>query len=690
MHNRHSHSGLASLVASKGRGDDTMLVHMTPGEVHGLQSLALSHGGSLTINPETGLVEAGFLSKILPTILGLGLSLIPGVGPLAAAGIVGAGETIRTGDLGKGLMAGLGAYGGAGLGSAVSGVGSVASTAAGTPGIAQMTPEAFKQSLTKEAVGAAAKEGATKAGLSSGLEAIKAAPITSLKAVGSQLGTTGVAGLGLTAANAMTPDMQIPKTKEEEQMYWESQGYDPSQGFLGGRFIKGYPGYNPDAFRAAQGGVIPAPNQMYPMANIQHSEYATSIQNPRKTEVVGGYDAAINPFTGEETRPQVNFAEGGETTRYQPRDPGRGDTGGETMAAPQGGLREYYQSLLQAPTRSTPSAAPLANYMAGLNQFVTSPVVAPKGVPITPGGGASAGTDTGGAGDARAPSWTINPVTGEPMDLNDIITGGQNQTIPSWRRQPTQPTQPTRPTQPTQPTLSSNTPGQVDWEMGGGNGWYYEPNFRGGQWTGIPQTEAVYNSLVKETGKPFYTWEQFQNLKKPAAPAANPAAPQGSVGPTGPIGFDNPFSPVAPVITPFTPTGPDSDFVGSAEGQASVEPNNYWDAMAQQGGYQGDATMMYAGGGGIRGLQYAAAGKLLRGPGDGMSDSIKANIGGRQEARLADGEFVVPADVVSHLGNGSTEAGSRKLYKMMDNIRRARTGRKRQAPAVKADKYLPK
>jgi hypothetical protein len=670
-----------------------MLVHMTPGEVHGLQSLALSHGGSLTINPETGLVEAGFLSKILPTILGLGLSLIPGVGPLAAAGIVGAGETIRTGDLGKGLMAGLGAYGGAGLGSAVSGVGSVASTAAGTPGIAQMAPEAFKQSLTKEAVGAAAKEGATKAGLSSGLEAIKAAPITSLKAVGSQLGTTGVAGLGLTAANAMTPDMQIPKTKEEEQMYWESQGYDPSKGFLGGRFVKGYPGYNPDAFRAAQGGVIPAPNQMYPMANIQHSEYATSIQNPRKTEVVGGYDAAINPFTGEETRPQVNFAEGGETTRYQPRDPGRGDTGGETTA-PQGGLREYYQSLLQAPTRSTPSAAPLANYINGLNQFVTSPVVAPKGVPITPGGGASTGTDTGGTGNERMPSWTINPVTGEPMDLNDMITGGENQTIPWWRRkstQPTQPTQSTQSTQSTQQTQPTYTPGEINWDSNS----YYEPNFRGsGTWVGLPTSQSQYDALSSVTGnKPFYSWEQLQNLKNPAAAAAksNSAAPEGGVGPTGPAGFDNPFSTEAPVITPFTRTGPDSDFVGSAENQnPPTEPADYWDQLARQGGYQGDATMMYAGGGGIRGLQYAAAGKLLRGPGDGMSDSIKANIGGRQEARLADGEFVVPADVVSHLGNGSTEAGSRKLYKMMDNIRRARTGRKQQAPAVKVDKYLPK
>jgi len=81
--------------------------------------------------------------------------------------------------------------------------------------------------------------------------------------------------------------------------------------------------------------------------------------------------------------------------------------------------------------------------------------------------------------------------------------------------------------------------------------------------------------------------------------------------------------------------------------------------------------------------------RYLRGGGDGMSDSIRARIGGRQEARLADGEFVVPADVVSHIGNGSSNAGAKKLYAMMDRARQARTGRKRQAPAVKAERYMP-
>jgi hypothetical protein len=97
-------------------------------------------------------------------------------------------------------------------------------------------------------------------------------------------------------------------------------------------------------------------------------------------------------------------------------------------------------------------------------------------------------------------------------------------------------------------------------------------------------------------------------------------------------------------------------------------------------------------GGGLAGLNAFKAGggpRFLKGGGDGMSDDIPAMIGKQQKAALSDGEFVVPADVVSHLGNGSSRAGAKKLYSMMDNIRQARTGKKRQAPEVKPDRYMP-
>mgnify|MGYP003335134749 CR=1 FL=1 len=96
--------------------------------------------------------------------------------------------------------------------------------------------------------------------------------------------------------------------------------------------------------------------------------------------------------------------------------------------------------------------------------------------------------------------------------------------------------------------------------------------------------------------------------------------------------------------------------------------------------------------GGIASLgEYAAGGKLLQGPGDGMSDSIPAVIKGPkpQRAALAQGEFVIPADVVSHLGNGSTDAGAKRLYSMMDKIRMARTGSKKQGRQINPAKFMP-
>ena len=93
--------------------------------------------------------------------------------------------------------------------------------------------------------------------------------------------------------------------------------------------------------------------------------------------------------------------------------------------------------------------------------------------------------------------------------------------------------------------------------------------------------------------------------------------------------------------------------------------------------------------GGIADLgSYSDGGRMLKGPGDGMSDNIPATIGGKQPARLADGEFVVPADVVSHLGNGSTDAGAKQLYSMMNKVRQARTGTKKQGKQINPNKYL--
>jgi hypothetical protein len=109
----------------------------------------------------------------------------------------------------------------------------------------------------------------------------------------------------------------------------------------------------------------------------------------------------------------------------------------------------------------------------------------------------------------------------------------------------------------------------------------------------------------------------------------------------------------------------------------------------QNGGISG--LMNYARGGNVTSNLggYSDGGRMLKGPGDGMSDSIPASISGKQPARLADGEFVVSSDVVSGLGNGSTDAGARQLYAMMDRVRKSRTGTKKQGKQINPNKMLP-
>lgn len=152
-----------------------------------------------------------------------------------------------------------------------------------------------------------------------------------------------------------------------------------------------------------------------------------------------------------------------------------------------------------------------------------------------------------------------------------------------------------------------------------------------------------------------------------------------------------------------TPEGPE-EYNGPLK-RFRFNPNTYRPAMYAEGGIAalgaegydrmvGEEPMYQAmARGGISDLggysDYARGGRMLKGPGDGMSDSIPGVIGGKRPARLADGEFVVPADVVSHLGNGSTDAGAKHLYSMMDKVRQARTGRKAQGREINPRKYVP-
>jgi hypothetical protein len=143
----------------------------------------------------------------------------------------------------------------------------------------------------------------------------------------------------------------------------------------------------------------------------------------------------------------------------------------------------------------------------------------------------------------------------------------------------------------------------------------------------------------------------------------------------------------------FTPTHPypgyenyDPNYRGYAEGgDVNETPDPGSDPAEYQSGQYGAPLLNKS----VGGIASFARGGYLDGPGDGMSDSISATIADKQPARLADGEFVVPADVVSHLGNGSTKAGAQRLYAMMDKVRKARTGTTKQGKQINPNKYMP-
>jgi len=126
---------------------------------------------------------------------------------------------------------------------------------------------------------------------------------------------------------------------------------------------------------------------------------------------------------------------------------------------------------------------------------------------------------------------------------------------------------------------------------------------------------------------------------------------------------------------------------GSTAGVPAVRPNRVSGGSGVGTGTLDEARPQLRAAGGLLGL--AKGGYYLGGTTDGMADKVPARIDGRQEARLSDGEFVVPADVVSHLGNGNSNAGAQQLYAMMDKVRQDRTGRKAQGKQINPKRYMP-
>jgi hypothetical protein len=648
--NVNSEAGLASLLASRGRNGDSMLVHMAPNEVKGLQSLAMAHGGSLTVNPDTGLVEANFLKKLLPTVLGFGLNfLFPGLGALGSAALVGAGETIRTkGDLGKGLMAGLGAFGGAGLSAGLTGA-----AAAGSPSaLTGVTSNAAANRAAIEAARTGAAQAATStAAQTTGTEVAKQTALQKLqtmgqgvKALGNQFGragfvsaipggTAGVAAGGMGLANAATPEYEQPDlSKTIDRSYYESYGYSPEEGrFLGGQWRTGYP----DFPGYAEGGDVNKDKATSSMA-----QYQTAPADPAS---FAAYLQDLNKYVASPVAPPQAASPPATTPPTRTGPPGRdgfrdfdgvdfsGIDFGNFMGGGMNGLAGIINNNFRGNDSRMQWDPDTGSFIQpGMNRPQPP---APATLPQQPSYDFSGYAGRGGrefdtepmAYDTSAyqqPEPVYQPPAYQEPEVRDFIPRGMQD----------------------EPVFDYAPP-------------VYEP-------PAYQQPEPVFDYMPPAYERPAYQEPEVRDF----IPRTTQDEPV----------FD--YTP--PTYTPF-------DYLGTDLG---VEQEPYQPQIVDEdsmGGLPSIARrgkLYYAGGD----VQYAAAGKLLRGPGDGMSDDIKANISGKQEARLADGEFVIPADVVSHLGNGSSEAGSRRLYKMMADIRKARTGKRNQAPAVNVDRHVPK
>jgi hypothetical protein len=198
----------------------------------------------------------------------------------------------------------------------------------------------------------------------------------------------------------------------------------------------------------------------------------------------------------------------------------------------------------------------------------------------------------------------------------------------------------------------------------------------GGQIPSIPQMGSG------EAGGQAGLAQLPMNVQSPTAPQQT--QPQSMGQATAPQDPTRPMPLGTAPQDPTRPVQPTNPTMTSQDPLQSMLTNAISDPMGR--------VVTRAMGGGIHSLAKGGRtmpGGYLDGAGDGMSDSIPATIGNKQPARLADGEFVIPADVVSHLGNGSTKAGAKHLYSMMDKVRRARTGTARQGKKINPNKFIP-
>ena len=732
---------MARGLASLGRGGDSTLVHMTPKEVMGLQKLALKHGGSLTINPKTGLPEAGFLSSILPALLGGAASIFgPGMG--ITGGMLTALE-MGAGAAG-GKIGGQGYLAGAFQGKMGAGLAESFMDTGMQPAVDAASKSAMADNAaTQEAAHAAAVKNASDMILQQQQNSATGMPVidpqwannsqiqnaigqidapvydvpsssasqAAIAKIPTSRGSAFNAGIGNLASgdsplmpflksnsgkllglfgpallSSMSKNNQVPAQTESpfyNTAYQRKMVYGPGGqpimvgGFTPGSWSTQYagPGYHPVAGKDQTG----TPTNPYGSANNPYTGIAANIPAPNPN---APYPTVYDPYTGQ---PVFGAKRGGTVRHY--------DEGGSTSGTNQASLdamHQKYANLLAAQRPAPPDPTALNNYLAPLTAKPYDPNWKGPGnggsSAVVNGGGTTGGTGTGTSG-------AFGP--GGKYDMNGIDTGsggssggGGGTSGSSYGGGST-----------SSNSNASNPFAGITNAIGNsfiGDYAVMHPGITNALISSIPGIGPLYSAYNLATDPPNFIrnllgmpTQQLSHLTNNKTPAANTLRQLLKHAPTDSVGADRANGPLASGANNLDLGGPGGgggtlpaglDRLGTVT-VGDLEPKAHGGAIHRMA-HGGIADLMPT---------YAAGGKLLKGDGDGMSDSIPAVIGGQkpQRAALADGEFVVPADVVSHLGNGSTSAGAKKLYAMMHKIRLARTGNPKQGKQINPDKFLP-
>ena len=724
---------IAQAVQSQGRGKDTQLVHMTPNEVASMQALAKANGGSLSINPNTGLPEAGFLDSMLPTILGVGLAAATGGTSLALSpAMIGLGigglQFARTGDLGKGLMAGLGAWGGAGLAGslglgAAGAAGGVGSGVTAAPTTTAVNPSIQAADIGAKTVGPSNFSLASNSAGGMGLNAVPSsslAPTSSFAVappstltpmpvaagpvqaspyalsnqptVMDKLGSgqfwkdnwkSAAAAAAPTAMDMMTPKGTEIPTDNEQYQY----SYDPgrvSEADLaaqraanpGGELVYFRPRYQgPRKVNVAQGGIL----------GYADGGIFGQAANLYKDAMGGTQEYEFDPVT----RTYKKKASAGPVGAVAPVGiEGSGSSGGD-------GTQPLSQQTIDFLDKEAETPGARDARMEKIGGLLG--LLAPGSIARALVGGLNNVTG-GGIGDTRAPVSVSSGTTGmTPNQISFTESGGYTADVPSADQGGYDPTS----GYDTDTDMAKG--GMLHYENGGPTG-AVEP-------IGINSARPIDQSYFKDMAA--NTVKNAAISKIGQAMGLSPQAMALGMAAKGIYNFFNPDTPAAPVKTgsdyPSVPGQNPSGDPGGNGGytvgdgtQGSASMSDYGgEADLAQGGIAGLAIGGMSKGGfvvpadvvsalgngstdaGLRALQ-SKLGKIkpIKGAGDGLSDSIPTSIDGKQPARVADGEAYIDPSTVAKIGNGDMKKGAKKLYAMMARIRDQAHGKKTQQRKV--------